>query len=91
MFSQHTNELELPRQAPPGRPVQPSPAHGTPPHAAVGSAEAHLAGGVALMEAAEWGLAGGRFGDALRAGAGGPVAGRAVQYLAAVKMLQARP
>lgn len=81
---------ELPRQAPPGRPVQPSPAHGTPPHAAAGSAEAHLAGGVALMEAAEWGLAGGRFGDALRAGAGGPVAGRAVQYLAAVKMLQAR-
>lgn len=43
------------------------------------------------MEAAEWGLAGGRFGDALRAGAGAPAAGRAAQYLAAVKMLQARP
>jgi len=61
-----------------------------PPHAA-SPADGHLAAGVALMEAAEWGLAGGRFGDALRAGIGAPAAGRAAQYLAAVKMLQARP
>lgn len=60
------------------------------PWSAAPAADPHLAAGVALMEQAEWGLAGGRFGDALRAGAGSPAAGRAAQYLTAVKMLQAR-
>ena len=81
------------------RPLQPAAAR--PPNAAPAlgprgahpaahpAADPHLAAGVALMEQAEWGLAGGRFGDALRAGAGSPGAERAAQYLAAVKMLQA--
>lgn len=75
----------------------PQPAAAQPPRAAPApsprsahpAADPHLAAGVALMEQAEWGLAGGRFGDALRAGTGGLAAGRAAQYLAAVKMLQA--
>ena len=66
---------------PPGAAAAPGPMSPNP------AADPHLAAGIALMEHAEWGLAGGRFGDALRAGPGS--AWRAAQYLAAVKMLQA--